>query len=204
MSATLISIIGPPAVGKTTLAELLAGKLDADLIYEDFESNPFLVESFTGRDDLFLPSQLYFMLSRARQLGRAFWPESGVVVADYGYCQDRIYAAGKLDQGDLARYDDLADRIADTLVEPTVLVHLDASVETLLDRIGRRGREYERTFTREFLAYMRQAHVGIEPPAGCEIIHVETDTLDPREDLTLSDLVSRLRATLAAIEGSRP
>ncbi len=204
MSATLISIIGPPAVGKTTLAELLAERLGADLIYEEFESNPFLVQSFTGLDELFLPSQLYFMLSRARQLGRAFWPESGVVVADYGYCQDRIYAAGKLSQGDLARYDEVADRIAKTIVQPAVLIHLDASVETLLDRIGRRGREYERTFSRDFLTYMRQAHAAIEPPAGCEVIRIETDTTDPRQDLTLSDLVTRVRATLAAVEGSRP
>lgn len=198
MSATLISIIGPPAVGKTTLAELLASRLGADLRYEDFEGNPFLVESFTGRDELFLPSQLYFMLSRARQLGLAFWPETGVVVADYGYCQDRIYAAGKLNAADLACYDDLAARIALTLVPPAAVIHLDASVEALLDRIGRRGREYERTFSRDFLRYMRRAHGEVQLPEGCERIRIDTDAADPREPAVLNDLVERVRSIVAA------
>jgi deoxyguanosine kinase len=194
MAATLISIIGPPAVGKTTQAELLAERIGADLRYEDFENNPFLVESFTGKGDLFLPSQLYFMLSRAQQLSQAFWPEGGCVVSDYGYCQDRIYAAGKLNAADLALYDTIAQRIDPTLVAPAVIVHLDASIETLLDRIGQRGREYERTFSREFLTYMRDAHHRIAPPQAGRVIRIDTDTTDPRTPAVLSTLVEQIQA----------
>ncbi|MBS3820347.1 MAG: deoxynucleoside kinase [Planctomycetes bacterium] len=200
MGATLVSLIGPPAVGKTTLAELLAERLAADLRYEDFENNPFLVESFTGQDDLFLPGQLTFMLSRARQLSEAFWPESGWVVSDYGYCQDRIYAAGKLSEPDLAIYDTVADRVAPTVVDPAVIIHLDAGIETLLDRIGDRGREYERAFSREFIEYMRAAHHCIEPPAGGCIVRIDADATDPREPAALDALVGQLRRTIAATE----
>jgi deoxyadenosine/deoxycytidine kinase len=71
MAAKLISIIGPVAVGKTTLAEALARELPGDVLYEDYASNPFLAESFTTQAELMLPSQLYFLLSRVRQLSRS-------------------------------------------------------------------------------------------------------------------------------------
>ena len=68
MSAALISIIGPPAVGKTTLAALLAAKLPAELIREDYAGNPFLADSYAGSEQARLPGQLYFLLSRVGQL----------------------------------------------------------------------------------------------------------------------------------------
>ena len=111
MSAKLISIIGPPAVGKTTLACCLADDMPASLIREDYQGNPFLVESYLGSPEACLPAQIHFLMSRVGQLALAAWPAEGLVVSDYGFCQDHIYAAAKLSADELRLYDRLARRL---------------------------------------------------------------------------------------------
>ncbi len=181
MSAKLISIIGPPAVGKTTLAEALAGELPAELVREDYAGNPFLAESYTGTADARLPAQLHFLMSRVQQLAEATWPAEGVVVSDYGFCQDRIYAEAKLDAADLRLYNRVARRVERLVHAPDVMIALDASEKTLLDRIAGRGREFERAMTEEFLSGMRDAYYRILRDAEFPVIEVncdETDLLD--------------------------
>ncbi|MCD4823989.1 MAG: deoxynucleoside kinase [Phycisphaerae bacterium] len=195
MSATLLSIIGPVGVGKTTLAEYLAAELPADILREDYAGNPFMAESFTGRDELSLPSQLYFLLSRAGQLSRATWPAAGLVITDYGYCQDRLFAKIKLRGEELQTYNFVAGRIDRTIVQPAVMIHLDASVKTLMERIAARGRQYEAAFTEDFIRALRDAHRQVEPPDGCELLRVDCDTIDLRSDETRAKLLEDIRET---------
>ena len=96
MSAKLVSIIGPVASGKTLLAEKLSAELPAGLIREDYAGNPFLADSWAGQDDKLLAGQLYFLMSRVKQLALSAWPDDGTFVSDYGFCQDRIFAEIRL------------------------------------------------------------------------------------------------------------
>jgi deoxyguanosine kinase len=178
VSATLISVIGPLAAGKTTLAQYLADAFAGRLLREDFEGNPFLSESYTGNAAAALPAQIYYLLSRVAQLNVAHWPEQGTVVSDYGFCQDRIYALEKLTGEELTIYDALAGRLSEQVVAPAAIIHLDASVETLQRRIAERGRAFEQGLDAGFLSRMRLAYNNIEQHGSCPVIRVDTDKTD--------------------------
>lgn len=182
MTCRLVSIIGPPAVGKTTLARYLARALPAGLIREDYTGNPFLADSFKGVRKARLAAQVYFLLMRAGQLD-ARRLSKGLFVSDYGFCQDRIFARCRLAGGELDIYDRLAERIAPMVCNPDVIIHLDASETTLLDRIARRGRTFEKSFNRRFLAGIRREHSCAVESAACRVISVNCDRqnlLDPK------------------------
>ena len=196
MDAKLISIVGPPAVGKTTLAELLAAELPAEIIYEDYRGNPFLADSYAGKAEAHLPAQVYYLMSRVKQLARSAWPASGLLVSDYGFCQDRIYAATKLRGDELHLYNRLADHVEGLVHEPDLMVHLDASEPTLLRRIAARGRDFERTITREFLASVREAFNKSCRAARCQTVRLDCDGADVRSRRVLSELLAMIREKL--------
>ena len=196
MSAPLVSIIGPPACGKTTLGEMLAAELPGELIREDYAGNPFLAESYAGGEQARLPGQLYFLLSRVSQLWAAHWPAEGVRISDYGFCQDRIFAEVRLAPGDLAAYDRVAGPLEAMVRRPDVLVHMDAAEPTLLERIARRGRRFERVMTAEFLARMRRRYRGACQAAGCPVIEVDCDRADLRRAEARAKIIDAIRATL--------
>ncbi|MBT3278764.1 MAG: deoxynucleoside kinase [Phycisphaerales bacterium] len=193
----LISIMGPIGVGKTTLAEHLAEELGAELVLEDFAGNPYLADSCRGRNDLILPSQVYFLMTRARQLAREHWDSrEGLAVSDYAFCQDELYARLKLVPQELAIYRALLEPTMGLVTRPRVLIHLDAPLEVLCDRIAGRGREFESWYTEEFLAAHRQAHWDYQPPAGVKLLRVNTAESDLREDSTREKLGRMIRAVL--------
>ncbi len=196
MSAKLISIIGPVAVGKTTLAEHLGEELPADILYEDYKSNPFLPGSFRGFEELSLPSQLYFLLSRAKQLSEQTFPAEGVIVSDYGFCQDRLFADAKLGDDDRRLYEHVARRIGPLVHPPDVLVHLDASIETLRERIERRGRDFEIAFSEEFMVRMRRAHDNVIVPPACRLLRVDCESVDLMDPTVRTALMREIREAL--------
>ena len=178
MSAVLISIIGPPASGKTTTAEWLCRALPARLIREDYAGNPFLAEAYLGRTDLALAAQLYFLFSRISQLNLRAWEASVPAVSDYGFCQDAIYAACNLSEGDLAVYRRLAEPAGHMVKRPDVLVLLDADQDVLLERIARRGRRHEAVFTADFLNALRGAYRTVAQEIDCPVLSVDVAAVD--------------------------
>ncbi|MCK5113238.1 MAG: deoxynucleoside kinase [Phycisphaerae bacterium] len=196
MSAKLVSIIGPVGVGKTTLAQNLATALPAEIIYEDYSGNPFHAPSCNGRDDLWLPSQIYFINTRAKQLCTANWPTSGLFVSDYGFCQDRIFAEAKLTGAHLEAYHCIAAQIEKIVTPPSMIVHLDASVATLQKRIATRGRDYEAAFTDEFLALLRERHFEIKPPENCMFLQLDCDKIDLLNPQVISGLTEQIREAI--------
>ena len=196
MSAKLISVIGPPASGKTTLAEQLAAELPAQIIREDYEGNPFLADSYAGPAEARLPAQLFYLLSRVNQLARAAWPAEGLYVSDYGFCQDRLYATHRLSPEELAAYDPVQGRMASLVHRPDMLILLDASTQTLLDRIARRGRPFERAMTGGFLSAMRQAYNEITRRPGCPVLAVDCDEVDLSAPAQRARLIEEIRPNL--------
>ncbi len=196
MIAKLISIIGPPASGKTVMAEALSAELPATLVREDYAGNPFLVESYAGAIETRLPSQLYFLLSRVKQLQSAAWPGDGLVVTDYGFCQDAMFARLRLSDTDLEIYRKVAGPLAAMVHQPDVLIRLDASLEALLTRIDRRGRGFEKSMTTDFLESMRAECDTAVGEAACPVISIDTEDIDVRDAESRRNLIATLREKL--------
>ncbi len=196
MNAKLISIIGPPASGKTTLGDYLSAHFPARLIKEDYEGNPFLAESYVGDESLSLASQLFFLMSRVKQLASADWPSDGLLVSDYGFCQDALYAKLRLGQDDYALYNRVASAVAGAVKRPDVMIVLDASVESLLDRISARGRGYESAMSRQFLDAMRTEYSSDWTDRGTLVLRIDTDIVDLRLPRQCAAILSQIREIL--------
>jgi deoxyguanosine kinase len=201
VTCALVSVIGPPAVGKTTMAEHLASLLPAELIREDYGGNPFLADAYGGVAQARLPSQLYFLMSRVGQLSLLAWPEGGVRVTDYGFCQDRLFARATLPPDDWRAYEHTAKRLDRLVKLPDVIIHLDADEATLLSRMAIRGRAHERFITREFLSAMRQSFAQVAAEAACKVLRVDTAAVDLREAAARAPLVKQVCAALVAARG---
>ena len=196
MAAALISIIGPPAAGKTTLAEWLAGRLPARMLREDYAGNPFLAASYMGQAELALPAQLYFLFSRITQLRAGDWPEDGIAVSDYGFCQDAIYTAGNLTGADLGVYHRLARPAAKVVKTPDLLIHLDGPERLLLERVSRRGRPHEATFDEPFLRRLRGEYEAAATLAKCPVLAIDVGKVNLMDETACKELLARVRETL--------
>lgn len=198
MTPGVVSIMGPPASGKTTLAANLCELLGAELIREDYEGNPFLAESYAGDACARLPAQLYFLVSRVSQLSRAGCDNGGLVVSDYAWCQDIIFARLRLCPEDLGCYEPLARRLGRIVRAPDVLISLDADTSTLLDRLVSRGRSFERVMDESFFNDMRRSCIHAARQAPCPVISVNSAGVDFRRLDNCRDIADEIRMHLDA------
>ncbi len=147
----LISIAGNIGVGKTTLAQNLAKIFDWPVIFEQYDTNPFLPAVYAGKKDLALDSQLYFLTSRLEQLEPRSLRPGKIVLADYLFEKELIYAARLLGAEQLTLYQKLYNHLASAVVPPVLVICLDEQPDECLDRIHKRGRPYEQQIDRFFL-----------------------------------------------------
>ena len=136
-----LAVEGPVGVGKTTLAERLAARLDGRGVFDDRE-NPFLVDFYAGRNGAAFQAQLFFTLARHRQLSGLRQRElfSQATVCDYIFERDRIYAFVNLDDNELFIYQRLFELLARDLPAPDVVVYLQTPTDTLRRRLRDRER----------------------------------------------------------------
>jgi deoxyguanosine kinase len=155
-----IVVEGPIGVGKTSLARRLAGSLEAELVLEQDAQNPFLERFYKNPKAGALPAQLFFLFQRAQQLGGLkqqdlFAPRR---VADYLFEKDRLFASLTLDPAEMSLYEQVASRLDVDPPKPDLVVYLQAPVETLLQRIARRGIGYENAIDAAYLARLNDAY----------------------------------------------
>jgi deoxyguanosine kinase len=192
-----IVIEGPIGVGKTSLARRLAETLEAELVLEQDAQNPFLERFYKNPKSGALPAQLFFLFQRAQQLGTLkqqdlFAPRR---VADYLFEKDRLFAGLTLDQAEMLLYDQVASRLAVDPPKPDLVVYLQAPVETLLQRIAKRGISYETGIDAAYLtrlndAYARFFHEYDRAP----LLIVNAASIDPVQNLAdFDELVGAIR-----------
>ena len=155
-----IAIEGPIGVGKTTLATALADRLGGRVVLEAVEENPFLPGFYQDRRKHAFQAQLFFLLSRFQQQQELFQQDlfNQVTIADYLFAKDRIFASLTLEPNELALYERIWQVLGARVVKPDLVVYLQARPEVLAARIRKRGRDFERSVTGEYLEQVSRAY----------------------------------------------
>ena len=155
-----IAIEGPIGVGKTSLAKRLAESLDSELLLEQAEANPFLERFYRNPRSAGLPTQLFFLFQRARQIEELRQADifSDTRIADFLIDKDRLFAQINLDRHELSLYDQVYESLDVEPPVPDLVIYLQAPVDTLLFRIARRGIEYEQLIGRNYLERLNEAY----------------------------------------------
>lgn len=148
-----IAIEGPIGVGKTSLARRLAESLQAEVLLEAAETNPFLPGFYREPRRYALATQLHFLFDRVRQLApraQASLFEPGLV-SDFLFDKDRLFARVALEPAEFQLYEEVYTRVMQALPVPDLVIYLQASVPVLRQRIARRGIEYEQDISPAYL-----------------------------------------------------
>lgn len=148
-----VVIEGPIGVGKTTLAEALADRLEARLLLEKFEENPFLSLFYREPERYALQTELSFLVSRYRQQEQYLQGElfQRYTISDYLFSKCALFASLTLESHELQLFEDVYRVLNQKLPEPDLVVFLYAPVEVLLTRISERGRSYEQHIQPDYL-----------------------------------------------------
>ncbi len=195
-----INIEGPIGAGKTGLAKVLAEKMDARLILEETEENPFLPDFYKDKRRFAFQTQLFFLLSRHRQQQQLFATDlfHRKVISDYCFDKDRIFASVTLNQRELLLYEKVASVLQKDIPNPDLIIYLQTSSEVLLRRIKQQGRLYEKNIDLEYIQALNEAynyyffHYTKTP-----LLVVNTDRIDlVRNEKDLENLLNLLETPL--------
>lgn len=183
-----IVVEGPIGVGKTTLARKLAESFGSELILEGADENPFLEGFYRNRRQSALPTQLFFLFQRVRQMESLHQADlfQPVRVSDFLMQKDRLFAEITLDEQEFRLYDQVYAHAVTELPVPDLVIYLQAPVDVLLRRITRRGINYEQRIDAKYLrqlcdAYARFFHHYEDSPllivnaAGIDLVNHEED-----------------------------
>jgi deoxyadenosine/deoxycytidine kinase len=190
-----IGVDGPIGVGKTTLVEMLAERFDGVRILEDV-SNPFLPAFYEDQPGSAFQTELYFLLSRYKQQQDIAQRElfNRLLVADYTFPKNRIFAYLNLSDDELMLFDKLYTLLEPQLAVPDLVIYLVANLETCMQRIRKRDRSFEKEISDEYMtelidAYNHYYHYYTRSP----LLVVDTHNLNflERED-DFEDLVRQI------------
>jgi deoxyguanosine kinase len=155
-----IVVEGPIGAGKTSLARILGERVGGEALLEDPDANPFLPGFYHDRARYALPVQLYFLFQRARHARILSQPDlfTRVTVADFLLEKDALFARLNLNDDEFALYQQVYDQLRLQTPAPDLVIYLQASAETLIERVRRRGVAYERGIGDEYLVRLAEAY----------------------------------------------
>jgi len=177
-----IAIEGPIGVGKTSLARRLAHSFDSELLLEEAEANPFLERFYHNPRSAALPTQLFFLFQRARQIEELRQADifSDTRISDFLIEKDRLFAEINLDRHELSLYDRVFESLGIESPAPDLVVYLQAPVDTLLFRIASRGVDYEQRIARHYLERLNEAYAKFfHSFDSSPLLIVNASTIDP-------------------------
>lgn len=155
-----IAVEGVIGAGKTSLAKKVKERLNAQLIVEQFETNPFLENFYMDRKRYAFQTQMFFLVNRFKQQQELNQENlfTEHLVCDYLFEKDRIFAYLNLSGEELKLYESLFPLLARTLRKPDLVVYLQSSVDRLVFNIKKRGRRIERNITRSYIEELSEAY----------------------------------------------
>ena len=198
MAFHYIAIEGPIGVGKTTVVDRLAERLDANKVLEDWSTNPFLHGFYDGKPGAAFQTELFFVLSRYRQqqelLQRQLFAQA--TLSDYVFEKSRLFAYLNLDDSELLIYDKLFSLLAEGVAKPELVVYLQAPTELLMKRVRSRGRPEETGLSEEYLGEVNRAynHYFFHYSATPLLVVNTTDVDFVKNTEDTDDLLKQIRA----------
>ena len=155
-----VAIEGTIGVGKTSLANLFSEKLRAKLILEAFEDNPFLTDFYEDPESNAFQTQLWFLLQRYQQQQELRQVDmfQNLVVTDYMFVKDRLFAALNLNEKEMSLYDSVAKMMEKNIIHPDLVIFLQADTETLMKNISKRGRDFEKNMSEDYIDALNQVY----------------------------------------------
>ena len=155
-----VAIEGVIGVGKTSLAHLLEELLNAILVMEKFDENPFLPDFYLDPERYAFQTQLFFLLSRYRQQQELRQTEvfHKLVISDYMFVKDRLFASLNLDDKEMSLYDSVAKILEKNILNPDLVIYLQAETPKLMERITLRGRDFEKNMSPDYIDALNQVY----------------------------------------------
>lgn len=155
-----IAVEGVIGAGKTALAKKLKARLDARIVLEQFETNPFLEKFYNDRRRYAFQTQMFFLINRYKQQEELIQEDlfSNYIVSDYIFEKDRIFAYLNLSGDELKLYESLYPLLARSLRKPDLVVFLQSSIDRLMFNIKKRGRAVEKNLTRSYIEELSEAY----------------------------------------------
>lgn len=179
-----IAVAGNIGVGKSTLTAMLAEKLAWEPFYEAVDDNPYLADFYGNMQQWSFHSQVFFLSRRLRH-HRQILDRPGTVVQDRSVYEDaevfaeNLYRQGNMTERDYRTYRELYAAMGLFLPPPDLVVYLRASVPVLVKRIRKRGRDFERQVSPDYLEQLNRLYEEwIERFSLCPVLTVPADNLD--------------------------
>lgn len=202
-----IAIEGVIGVGKTTLARMLCEPFAAESLLEVVEENPFLSSFYQDRAKYAFQTQIFFLLSRFRQMQSSATAilARGNLIGDYVLAKDRIFAEQTLNPDELDMHSRLYPVLAESLPKPDLVVLLQASTDVLMRRIVQRDRPFERAMSRAYIDDLSSAYDRFFASfEDAPLLRINSDAIDfVRNADDFGDIVQRIRARLGIGEFQR-
>ncbi|MCK9279711.1 MAG: deoxynucleoside kinase [Melioribacteraceae bacterium] len=159
-SIKYIAIEGVIGAGKSSLANLLASKLGANLVLEEFELNPFLEKFYDDRKRYAFQTQMFFLINRFKQQQQIMQPNLflNYIVSDYIFDKDRIFAYLNLSGEELKLYETIFPLLERDIPKPDLVIFLQSSTDRLLQNIKKRDRKIEKSLSINYLDELSDAY----------------------------------------------
>ncbi len=181
MKHQFITIEGNIGAGKTTLSNILAQKLNAKLILEEFADNPFLPKFYEKPDQYAFPLELFFMAERYKQLKDFLNTQDlfqQVTISDYLFTKCLLFAKVNLPSEEFRLYQKLFDIIHQQISVPDILIYLHAPVQKLQDNIKKRNRSYEQDIKDDYLFYLQETYTSYIKQHNIKTIFIDASNAD--------------------------
>ncbi len=194
-----IVVDGPIGVGKTTLVKLLNEQLNAKIILEGVEENPFLSKFYKDKSKYALQTQLFFLLTRYQQQQEILQTDlfEQNILCDYLFAKDRIFAYLNLTEDELVIYEWIYQLLDQRVAKPDLVIYLQAPTNILTKRIRKRALWYEKDIQEEYLQKVSKAYNSFffqynETP----LLVLNTSNIDfVKRDADLKNLIREINNT---------